>query len=322
MKYEKEPLSVETQADRLIQRGLQADRKELIRRLEAVNYYRLSGYLYHYRASGGEHFHQGTSLTLIWRRYNFDRRLRMLLLDAIERIEVAVRTRCVYHFVQEHGAFGHLEKVNLPNIKMRKHSRGFWHKIARLLRLKGWERCPHQEWLKKLRHEKSRSSEAFVKTFNEKYGDCHDHLPLWMACELMTCETAMQFAYGMDRDIFKKVANDFGFSDEQLRSWMKAIFAIRNACAHHSRLLNRVVGVKPLIPAKKREPLWRQEPTFAQDRVGLLLTISYVWLGKISDTSSWKQRVFALFNEYSEIPAGDLGMPNNWQTHPLWTECS
>jgi len=45
-----------------------------------------------------------------------------------------------------------------------------------------------------------------------------------MACELMTCETALQFTYGMDRVVIKQVAADFGFPDEQLLSWTKTIF--------------------------------------------------------------------------------------------------
>ncbi len=318
MKYEKEPLAFEDQADQLVNRGLQADRNELIRRLEAVSYYRLSGYLYPYRIPESDEFRSGTSLTMVWRRYNFDRCLRMLLLDAIERIEVSVRTRFIYHFAHRYGSFGHLEKKNLPDLKMRKQKRSFWQKAFKLLLLKGWEPCPHQEWLKKLKKEKSRSSEEFVKRFNNKYGDSHDHLPLWMACELMTCETTMQFAYGMERELFRAVAKDFGFADEQLRSWMKAVFTIRNACAHHSRLLNRVVGVKPLIPAKKREPLWRQPPIFANDRVGLLLVVSYVWLSKISHTTQWKKRLFNLLDEYPDISPKDLGMPTDWKSHPLW----
>jgi abortive infection bacteriophage resistance protein len=44
MKYDKEPLSLAAQADQLLARGLMADRNELITRLRAVNYYRLSGY--------------------------------------------------------------------------------------------------------------------------------------------------------------------------------------------------------------------------------------------------------------------------------------
>ena len=122
MIYAKSALTVEQQADQLIARGLVAERSELIARLKVVNYYRLSGYLYPFRVRGADAkptdtFAPGTTLDMIWRRYNFDRRLRILLLDAIERIEVAVRTRLVYHFVLAHGPFGHLAASNLPGFK-------------------------------------------------------------------------------------------------------------------------------------------------------------------------------------------------------------
>lgn len=87
IKCEKEALTFEHHADRLIQRRLKADRDELISRLMAVSYYRFSGYLYPFRSLDGDQFKGGTSLDTIWKRYCFDRRLRVLVLDAIERVE-------------------------------------------------------------------------------------------------------------------------------------------------------------------------------------------------------------------------------------------
>jgi hypothetical protein len=55
MKYSKPPLSFESQADLLIARGLVAYRTKLISRLEVVNYYRLSGYLYPFRNLDDSH---------------------------------------------------------------------------------------------------------------------------------------------------------------------------------------------------------------------------------------------------------------------------
>lgn len=197
MIYAKQALTLEQQADQLISRGLVvANRDDLIGRLKVVNYYRLSGYLYPFRArdSNGkptDTLVPGTTLEMVWRRYNFDRRLRIILLDAIERIEVAVRTRLVYHFVQACGPFGHLKEENLPGFK----KRPWWPQLCRnlkaLAKLKGVERSEHQLWLAKLQDEKNRASDAFVKHFSQTYGDSHSQLPLWMACELMTCETAM-----------------------------------------------------------------------------------------------------------------------------------
>ena len=47
--YTKTYKTVEEQADILIDRGLVCDREELIERLQWINYYRLSGYLYPFR---------------------------------------------------------------------------------------------------------------------------------------------------------------------------------------------------------------------------------------------------------------------------------
>lgn len=323
MIYAKPPLTLDQQADQLINRGLVANRDELIRRLKVVNYYRLSGYLHPYRqrdAAGNlsDQFKAGSTLTEVWRRYNFDRRLRMILLDAVERIEVAVRTRFVYHFVELHGPFGHLDSKNLPGFKKRHWWKQWWRNIKQLCKLKGIEREEHDLWLAKLLNEKRRASDTFVKHFDAKYGADHEHLPLWMACELMTCETAMQLAYNVSPDIVKKAAADFGFPDQQLLSWTKTIFTLRNTCAHHGRVWNRVFGVKPSIPGKNKNPQWHIQPGFAPDRAGLMLTVCHFWLGKISDTTRWKNRLFDLFNEYPEIPVAEMGLPLNWQTHPLW----
>ncbi len=331
MIYGKSALSVEQQADQLIHRGLVANRDELIARLQAVNYYRLSGYLHPFRipdAAGvlTNSFAPGTSLYTVWRRYNFDRKLRMIVLDAIERIEVAVRTRFVYHFVhaqnssgQPFGPFGHLDPQNLPRFKKRTLRQRLWRNLKRIFRLKGIEHTDYQNWLTKLQSEKSRASDTFVKHFDRVYGDHHSHLPLWMACELMTCETALQFIYAVDRSIVKSVADDFGFPDEQLLSWTKAFFTLRNSCAHHARIWNRVFGVKPSVPGKNKNPQWHVAPGFSNDKIGLMLTVCHVWLGKISPTTQWKARLLTLFDEFSEIPISEMGLPPNWRNHPLWT---
>jgi len=89
--YSKPALTFEQQADLLINRGLVADRDKLIAVLHSVNYYRLSGYLYPFRMPD-QTYYPSTNLNKVWRRYTFDRHLRLLTLDAIDRVEVAVRT--------------------------------------------------------------------------------------------------------------------------------------------------------------------------------------------------------------------------------------
>ena len=49
------------------------------------------------------------------------------------------------------------------------------------------------------------------------------------------------------------------------------------------------------------------DATFANDRVGLHLTVCHHWLGKISSTTQWKARLFDLFERISRNPVGRNG---------------
>lgn len=301
--YQKQPLSFEVQADQLLARGLQADRATLIKRLRAVNYYRLSGYLFPFRQRDAnsqpiDNFVPGTTLDLIWRRYNFDRRLRVLLLDVIERIEVGVRTQLIYRFAHAHGAFGHLEPNNLPGLN----------KISDYL-----------EWRSKLVEETEQArNEQFVKHFRTKYGDNHRELPIWMLCELMSFGSLLTLARGVAPAMQQTVAGEFGLPDELFFSWLRSLYSLRNACAHHSRIWNREFGTAPKTPGRNKFPDWHSAPAIPNNRVGYLLTICHFWLGRLTPTSQWRKRLFALFDEYPEITLADMGLPPDWRNHPLW----
>jgi len=117
VRYDKPPLIFQKQADQFLDRGLRADRDVLIARLKAVSYYRLSGYWFPFRKSNPDQsFKSGTSLDTIWKRYTFDRHLRLLVMDAIERVEVSVRTSLVYHFAHTHGPFGYTDPAAVHGI--------------------------------------------------------------------------------------------------------------------------------------------------------------------------------------------------------------
>ncbi len=301
MRYLKEALSLETQATRLIERGLIADREELIRRLSAVSYYRLSGYLYPFRTEESDQFRDGTQLSMIWSRYCFDRRLRVLFLDAIERVEVAVRTQLVYHFSHEYGPFGHCDETYLPDLTM----------------------AEYIDWRQNLLTETSRSKEAFKKHFFKKYGDAHRNLPIWMVSELMSMGSLLTFYKGVNGNIARKVAAHFEMADELLLSWLRSLYAVRNVCAHHGRLWNRVLGYPPSLPQKNKYPEWHRKDLtgknrFPNDRSGILLMICHKFLDKISATTRWKKRVVDLFNEYPDIPVAQMGLPTDWQETELW----
>ncbi|MDK1030366.1 MAG: Abi family protein, partial [Anaerolineae bacterium] len=83
MRYNKPALSFDQQAELLIERGVEAEKPNLIEFLRQVNYYRVSGYLYPFKESAdSEGFIEGTILTEIKKRYYFDSELRLLILSA------------------------------------------------------------------------------------------------------------------------------------------------------------------------------------------------------------------------------------------------
>ncbi len=293
MEYGKPALTFEQQADLLRFRGLIAEREELIERLKVVSYYRLTGYLYPFR-NPDDTFKPGTTLDEVWLRYNFDRQLRLLVLDAIDRVEIAVRTTLAYHHCHTHGPFGYLNLSSLPGLDAGSFNRFHW----------------------KLKDEVGRSQEIFVTHFKEKYGDAHSHLPLWMGAELMSLEMVFTFFRGAEKAIKRQVSMQFAVAFKVMESWLSVLNAIRNICAHHGRLWNRVLGVKPLIPAK--DPRWHAPVEVGNDRMfGVLIILRYM-LGIIAGQSRWRDRVEALIAGHGDIPLSLMGFPCNWRDCPLW----
>ncbi|MCD8062507.1 MAG: Abi family protein [Akkermansiaceae bacterium] len=82
-----------------------------MQRLQAVGYYRLSGYFYPFRRTAtlnGKRiklniFLTGARLKTVWNYYLFDRRLRFLIMDAIERVEIAFRVCVAYEWAKPSG---------------------------------------------------------------------------------------------------------------------------------------------------------------------------------------------------------------------------
>jgi abortive infection bacteriophage resistance protein len=150
MKYEKPALSFEEQADKLICRGLVADRDSLIARLKVTSYYWLSAYLYPFRRQE-EAYNPGITLDTVLR------------LDAIESIEVQVRTQLCFHFAHAHGPFEYLNQSNFPNFDRAKDDFGRWQRKA-------------LEQMERGRQPKGR--EDFVLHYYQKYGDAERVLPI------------------------------------------------------------------------------------------------------------------------------------------------
>ena len=122
MKYTKPALTFPDQADLLLKRGSGRahTNRQSIEKFQAVSYYRLSAY-WHPFQQPDDTLKPGTTLEMVWRRYTFDRQLRLLVLDAIERVEISVRTQLVCQHSLKHGPFGYLDRANMPAMTVDAH---------------------------------------------------------------------------------------------------------------------------------------------------------------------------------------------------------
>ena len=282
----------------MLDRGLIAPDKEVLaQQLNVVNYYRLSAYWYPFKridATGNEHFVVGTTFETIWQRYVFDRRLRLLVMDAIEHIEIAIlHTQMVEQFTLKHGAFGYCNRANFKP--------GF----------------NHTRLMNEIDSAIGRSKEEFVRRFQRKY-TTEPRLPLWMAAEVMTFGQLFTFFRFLHRKEKQRLSQTFNLYPPVFESWLHTLHFTRNARAHHTRLWNRAIPIRPKLPHFRHQPEWHSPVEIDDQRVFAILTILKYLLAYISPQTDWNERLYNLLDEYDRIPLEKMGFPENWRESPLW----
>lgn len=299
MNYTKSPLTFPDQADRLIGHGLTADRDELIDTLKRVSYYRLSGYLFPFRQNRtSSQLRAGTTLEEVWDRYVFDRQLRVLVLDAVERIEVAIKSQLVTELTTRHGIFAHVDRAHLPNLEYQK----------------------HRTLMRKINQQIDQSREVFVNHFKSKYTSETD-LPLWMTAELMDYGCMLTLFRGAETSVKQTIAANYGVADSVLESWLLAGNTLRNLCAHHARLWDRVHGTAVMIPRANKHPDWHRPVSVGRDgrRNFAQFTVLRYLLKFVAPQSGWADRLEALWTvKHPNIPIRRMGFPADWKDCPIW----
>ncbi|GCE76879.1 Abi family protein [Cellulomonas biazotea] len=321
--YSKPYLTFDEQVDRLEQRGLDLDRGFALDALERIGYYRLSAYWYPYRipdtsasaALGSpvrsDRVRPGTTLEQVVSLYDFDRRLKLLLMDAIERVEVAVRVQLA-HTLGAADAFAHRDAERFaPRFSKPRPGRG--------------GTSAHGEWIGKLSLAQSRSKEDFVAHFTAKYGG---DLPIWVAVEVIDfgmTSTLYEYTRTPDRNA---IAARHGVVDQNgvgngaaLANWMRVLNLARNTCAHHSRLWNRNF-VDQIAPSRVGGmPALRHLSDLSardQARVYPALAITRYLMDSVALDSSWQRRLVTHLDSFpadSVVSHADMGLPPEWRRY-------
>lgn len=296
--YTKPPTTLGQQVQMLVERGMVVgDEEEAKRLLARVSYYRLSGYWHPFRTYGSEQLRTGTELSTIHALYTFDRKLRLIVMEAIEQFEIALRTQITYHLTN--------------NAKS-----GMCHAAASVFS----DASRHPAWLVKVRDEVDRSREPYTEHFKQKYSGFPD-VPLWVASETMSMRTLSDLyenmASGPTRDA---VAAHFGVNQHILESWNRFLSVVRNICAHHARLWNKELGIKPAFP--KKEAIWNH--VRGGGRLFTVLVVLRKVVGSFPFFESWATSVEMLVDPWASVPfySKAMGLPPTWKTDVLWARPS
>jgi len=308
MHYSKPPITIDEQIELLIEHGMHGEQALMRRWLETVGYYRLSAYWLPFELppagnqTRSKQFAPGVQFETIVDIYVFDRKLRLLVTEAIERVEIALRSRWTNRLSLAHGAHAHLDSYAFQS---------------------GHE---HIGMLSALANRIKDSSEVPVEHYRRKY-TAPFMPPLWTATELMTFgELSRWFAATKDPKIKSAVARDLGLpSREVLEGTLQLLAYIRNICAHHGRLWNRHT-VKRLPYIKRfRDDLVIvsvQTETGPQNQpanqiYNALVALTYMLRHQSADTT-FPARLAALVKTRSAADQRAMGYPADWETRPCW----
>lgn len=189
---------------------------------------------------------------------------------------------------------------------------GYWFENASLF----GNQVQHAKTVASIQDEYQRSDEQFVRAFRRKYSDPLP--PSWITLEITSFGT-MSILYQNLKPGFPKrnVAAAFGVSDTVFASWLHTLVYVRNICAHHARLWNRTLGVRPLVPRRPHHTFIAQ-PANGTPRVYFVLAIIRYWLNIIDPNNTLTQDLTTLFATYPGVYPGALGFPSHWHQEPLW----
>ncbi|MAE90335.1 MAG: DNA-binding protein [Pelagibaca sp.] len=267
--------------------------------LSQLNYYRFAAYCLPFEQDHASHqFQAGTGFEDVFNLYVFDRELRLLVLDAIERFEVSLRTQLAYHLSHNHT-------TSHPHLK----PQIFHNPVI-------YGAC-----LNKLDNDINRSREEFIKHLTQKYEELQP--PIWAVVELMTMGQLSKWFSNIEaRTDRQAISRIYGLDEKVMTSFCEHLSLVRNHAAHHARLWNRDFTKTPMLPRRGDQKLINSLFNLPDtDRRLRKLYNTFVLLAYLMNTicgeNHWAMRLKELIDSHHVDPA-KMGFPTDWQQKDIW----
>jgi len=282
----KQPTTFEEQVELYKSRKMEVKNSELAENfLKRVNYYRLSAYLLTLKdpaPSNKENYIEGTTFEQLVSIYEFDKKLRHLLVDVLESIEIAFRTHISYLIAHKYGPLGYNYSENFRD---EKHHASFLSELDRVIALS--------------------KKEAFIEHYSNKYDS---QFPIWVATETMSFGMLSKLYKNMKVEDKKEIAQTYyKIPYIYIESWLATLTYVRNVCAHYGRLYNKTIVFKPKL----------FKDIFKIIDKSKLFAAIYV-ITKLLTKDEAKRLIInleALVGEYKDcIDFVHIGFPKDWNT--------
>lgn len=303
MATDKSWASLDDQVAILTRRGL-LDAASFRDDLATIGYYRLGGYMYPLRqlAPTGaarrrlSDFVPGATMQDVVDLYRFDERLRQATWQAVSKLEICLRVDIGY-VLGELDPYIHLKLTQQwPNGAMAKRAAVFEFRLAQT---------------------QARSSEDFVKHYDKEH---QGRLPVWVVAEILEFGQLVTLFSLVPYAQRQVVADLYGARVDELESWMRTINYVRNLCAHHARLWNRRLVIRPLAKHRKNDAdLGAAVSNNSKMYSALSLIVFLLRRGRFNEQFADLKRTLSGFPEgLPGVHIGQMGAKPDWKIQPVW----
>ena len=298
--FEKPPFTIEKQIQTLKERGLIITPSDnALHCLSHISYYRLGEYWHSMQSDKINHiFKENSRFKDAIALYQFDSELKILLFDVIEKIEISLRTKLIYHLSHEFNPWW------FQNFELFIDSKAL------------------VKTLSSLEEELERTKEITIKNHFKSHKDDLRFPPAWKSLEQTSFGSLSKLYGNLKNNIKSKdtIAKELGVVNHTfLPSWLQSIAQIRNYCAHHSRLWNKNLPGSPKLlsnpPFKWIEDVPKQHEF---QKLYVHLCIMKYLLDRIQPENNFCERLNNLFVKYPNVDPNAIGMKTNWQNENLW----
>ncbi len=269
------------------------DENKPLHLLSKISYYRMSGYWYPlYRTDVEKEFKEGASFNVAFEWYCFDKNLRKLILCELEKIEIAIRATIIHVLSGYFGPFWIEDQTLFPNQK------------------------GHAEILANISKEYERCDEKIIESFKEKYSNPLP--PSWMLMEITSFGTlSTMYKYLKPGKSKIEIAESFGLDISTFESWLHTMVYVRNICAHHNRLWNRVLGIRP-IKLQNPQKEWLVNKDTSNSRIFYFASMIVYFLNTINPKQQFREKFIDLVKSQQNLDYNRMGFPDAWQDEPMW----